>query len=143
MISNNNSSAYLKDDFYQEAVLALYRAVNTFDLDQNKITFGLYAKICIRNSLISLVRKVNREKRYSNVSLSDIEADTDTDTGYELTEVLSEKLYSVLTAYEYEVFMRFLDGKKPRMIAKDLGKSAKSVSNAIFRARNKVKILFD
>ena len=48
------------EDLMQEATLALYHAALRFKPDQEKVTFGLYAKICVRNRLISAIRKLRR-----------------------------------------------------------------------------------
>ena len=45
------------EDIRQEAMIALYSAACTYDQSKSGVTFGLYAKICIRNRLISLLRK--------------------------------------------------------------------------------------
>jgi len=44
------------DDLHQEALLAFYRAVKTYDTEKKGVTFGLYAKICINNRMISILR---------------------------------------------------------------------------------------
>ena len=60
------SGAGLREDLYEEALGALLRAALTFDTAKEKITFGLYAKICIRNCLISVRRaKAAREAKAS------------------------------------------------------------------------------
>ena len=58
------------DDRLQDAAMALYDAVSTFDTSQYKVTFGLYAKICIRNRLISIKRKEKKEDRADLLFLS-------------------------------------------------------------------------
>lgn len=58
MLPENSNAT--PEDFEQEAYLALYRAAVTYDTDQTDVTFGLYAKTCIRNALISLLRKFRR-----------------------------------------------------------------------------------
>ena len=41
------------DDFKQEATVVFYNAILTYDVEQHEVEFGLYAKICISNALIS------------------------------------------------------------------------------------------
>lgn len=133
------------EDFRQEAILALFRAARTYDLDQSAVTFGLYAKTCIRNALVSLLRKTAKkirtvknadERPVVNDPLSGI-------ISRESIEEMTDKLSSIFSPFEYKVFMRFAEGKRPAQIAKEFGKSAKSVSNALFRAREKIKDSFD
>ena len=50
------------EDLIQEASLALSDAAKTYKIGNTEVTFGLYAKICIRNRLISVQRK-NRVKQ--------------------------------------------------------------------------------
>ena len=52
-------------------------------------------------------------------------------------------LSGVLSEYEYKMLMLYADGKTPRRIAQETGQSAKSVSNALFRARTKLKELYE
>ncbi|MBQ7364263.1 MAG: helix-turn-helix domain-containing protein [Clostridia bacterium] len=44
-----------REDLIQEASLALSNAAKHYRLDETGVTFGLYAKICIKNRLISIV----------------------------------------------------------------------------------------
>ena len=41
------------EDLRQEACIAFYKAVQTYDSTQAEVSFGLYAKLCVRNRLIS------------------------------------------------------------------------------------------
>ena len=47
------------DDLRQEARLAFYRAAMSYDADGvgKEVTFGLYAKVCMRNAMISELRR--------------------------------------------------------------------------------------
>ena len=53
------------DDLVQEAHVAFYRAMISFDMDQEGVSFGLYAKICIRNSMVSILRKNRPPKKHA------------------------------------------------------------------------------
>ena len=44
------------DDFRQEATVVFYNSILTYDMEQHEVEFGLYAKICIANALISQLR---------------------------------------------------------------------------------------
>lgn len=132
------------EDFRQEATLALFRAARSYDLDQSAVTFGLYAKTCIRNALVSLLRKTAKKVRTvdkpeaqptANDPLSGI-------VSREALDEMTDKLSAIFSPFEYKVFLKFAEGKRPAHIAEELGKSAKSVSNALFRAREKLKESF-
>ena len=52
-----------REDLLQDASIVLLRAARRYDLDQTKVTFGLYLKICLRNSLISQLRHARSRKK--------------------------------------------------------------------------------
>ena len=76
----NTSDALGYEDFLQEARLALFSAVGSFE-DGKNVTFGLYAKICVRNRLVSLLRS-SRKK----VNKRDLKKDATDETVYKLLE---------------------------------------------------------
>ena len=138
----------------QEARLALYNAAMSYDLTQKKVSFGLYAKICISNALISDARK--RSKNKGQVfSLDEIEESGSYRTyfpeeSYDLSEQLienedTEYLYKkaalVLSAYEAKVFDLYIKGFTTSGIAQSLGKTEKSVSNALARMTSKLRAI--
>ena len=57
------------------------------------------------------------------------------------TERTVERISGILSSYEKRVFSEYMLGKAVSEIAEDLGRSTKSVSNAMFRIREKVKAL--
>lgn len=149
---------YVKDpsteeDLYQEANLALYLAALSFR-EEGGTTFGLYAKICIKNRLISYLRKYGRADSMAEIS-DDIDdyyartqpysaADTDPLNVLILDEDFSSlrrRIAEVLTPYENEVFARYAAGCSYREIACELGKNEKSVGNAVYRIKAKLKSL--
>jgi len=149
-----------EDDFKQEAAIALYNAAMTFENKKNvhdkEITFGLYAKICIRNNLISLLRK-NKNKLQSEYipeteilegfavfNPKDIELNPEEQLiERESYELLIGQINRILTDYEKSVFELYVDdngkGKTYKEIAVLLGRSEKSVDNAIYRIKAKLK----
>jgi len=154
-ISSKNGYMIDEDDLKQEAVIALYNAAMTFEdkknaddnAEGNKITFGLYAKICIRNRLISLLRK------YKNFELLSEDETTAETAEIELSpeeqlieresyELLIDQINRILTGYEKSVFELYVNEKEKtyREIAVLLGRSEKSVDNAIYRIRAKLKM---
>jgi len=140
------SSSYEEIDcdlLRQDARLALYNAAVSFDTSKENISFGLYAKICIRNGIISEIRKFygaeRRARKASERELADISSGVDAEFDREKLFSSIEKNEIGLSAVEKTVVEMMLDGKKIREIACELGKSAKSISNAAFRARVKIK----
>lgn len=129
-------------DMFQEASIAFYRSALTYDMDNTSVSFGLYARICVRNALVSALRRLKRSSKRGRV-IGEKEAHaSDPVTGViaeeERRKILdgAEKL---LSAYELQVLAEYLEGRKVREIADRLGKSSKSVSNALFRCRAKLE----
>lgn len=133
-----------------EAEYALYRAVLSFDTAQDATTFGLYAKVCIRNRLISHfarrrheVSTVPLESLSGESGLAEFLADTvgvsDALVDAESVARLCARIRKVLSAYENEVFFLWVDAYTTDEIAKELDRDAKSVSNALSRALAKLR----
>ena len=125
-----------------EARLALYRAACTYREDGG-VTFGLYARVCVRNALISFLRSRALPDGVSLCEYDGTPADESDPIGPLLAEERLAELMNmmgrVLSAYEMQVLVRLIDGEKVAMIAEELGKSEKSVSNAVFRIQSKLR----
>lgn len=130
------------DDFIQESKMAFYNAIISYDVENAKITFGAFAKVCIRNKLVSCVRKLNSKKRKKNEE-AQVSSDKWSLQDAVVRRELGEKLILVaensLSAYEKTVFSLYFNGKSAKEISLKLGKSEKSVNNAIYRIRLKLK----
>ena len=130
------------EDLRQEALLALYTAAMNYR-EQDEVTFGLYAKICVRNRLISLIRRhrepsvgeMTRQEERTDPEKSCIERESWLETQQRIREVLSE--------FEQKVLALYLRNKSYEAIAASLGVSEKSVDNAIYRLKAKLKRLYD
>ena len=134
------------DDLRQEATVVFYNSVMTYELDQNEVEFGLYAKICITNALISQLRAhKKRESERPSDSLSDdfLTGDSEDPLGKILEQESIKTLYSVirknLSEFEYRVWQLYMSGRSAKEIGGIVGKDEKSVSNAIYRIRAKLR----
>lgn len=137
------------EDLRQEEMIAFYRAVLNFDRNRENIEFGLYAKICVTNSIISYKRAAG--KRLRNVSYTSEDelafmSDPESEPArmYEQKEserILGEQIEKTLSSYENEVWRQYVNGSSSKEIASRLKSSEKSIDNAIFRIRRKLKIL--
>lgn len=127
-----------KDDLRQEATVAFYCAVMTFDTSQSEVSFGLYAKICIRNKMVSLLRKLRKRSAPKVVNKSVDKAEKFFGISFDRDELLalSEK---VLSPRERRVLMLYADGRSYKEISAETGMAEKSVDNALFRAKAKLK----
>ena len=147
--SQDGFDASLKDDMRQEATLVFYNSILTYDMEQSEVEFGLYAKICISNALVSQLRSL----RHRNAELlSEMEDrnlfvhDDATDPSEEILEQERIKaLYSVisknLSVFEYRVWRYYVSGQTAKEIALRTGIDERSVNNAIYRIRKKLRTL--
>ncbi len=139
MISKQRSGTFAEeDDLRQEASIALYDAARTYKEEKNKVTFGLYAKICIKNRLISYIRK-------NSIAWPEMHEDPPTagDPEQNVIEAENEKklescMKNCLSAYEKKVLKAYLAGKSYAEIADEVGRDRKSVDNAISRIKSKL-----
>lgn len=153
--SGRGDNVYDMDDLRQYAAMALYRAAAAYRPDEEgeKVSFGLYAKVCVRNAMISELRKYRREMKKRTVF------DDKTEDGRKrrqkgciaaedpLYRIVADegmretlrKFRSALSGYEREVFEYYIVGKSVTEIAERLGKDEKSVSNALYRMKVKIR----
>ncbi len=136
-----NMSSRQYDDFMQEGKMAFYNAVLTYDSDTG-VTFGAYAKVCVRNKLVSCVRVINskkRQKRSDSKENIDLENPQDTLLVRELEKKLFSLAQDCLSAYEKKIFAFYIRGERAKEISRKIGKSERSVNNAIYRIKVKLK----
>lgn len=143
---------YSREDLMQEGLLAFYRAAETFDVSNGKVTFGLYAKTCITNRMISLLRRANTVKRrqQKTVSFSENEkcgnmldyliASANGENGVYADGIMA-RLESTLSKKEKAVLLLFIKGLSYAQIGKALDVDEKSVDNALCRIRRKLKAI--
>lgn len=132
------------EDLMQEATLALYHAALSYDLTQKEVTFGLYAKVCIRNRLVSALRKLQKTARASNgTERVQLAPEQKKSARRAPMAKLSHLVDSLFSDYEKAVYRLYLEGYSASEIALRLGRSDKSVDNAIYRMRRKIKEHFD
>ena len=122
-----------EDEAFSEACIALHRAAMSYDLSRTEVTFGLYAKICIYRRLCDLVGKENRDERIIVLDVDALAVQSGIESVLVGRERMQESLAlarTVLSEYEYEVFLLYLQGYTTAAIAKALSKTPKSVDNA-------------
>ena len=136
------------EDLSQEELIAFYRAIINFDKEQTDVEFGLYAKICITNSMISYKRAAAKKSNESLIGDEEMNSITDPESEvskfFEMRESereLGEQIEKTLSGYENEVWSYYVNGCSTREIAAKLNSNEKSIDNAIFRIRKKLKTL--
>ena len=132
------------DELMQEARFALYRAALSYR--EGGVTFGLYAKICVRNQLVSRLRREMREKRVCSLDrvahelVSDESVDAlDFLLSDESFRLMRERIARILSPYENRVFELYASGLSVAEISVRLGGKVKSVRNALDRCLSKLR----
>ena len=136
----------VRQEMRQDARLALYKAAMAYDLGSDAVSFGLYAKICIRNALVSELRKLTSADRRGRKAINSARTADSGDDAARDRAILLDAVKNTdcgLSEYEKTVIMMMLDGKTVAQIAEITGNDAKSVSNAVFRAKRKVRTIID
>lgn len=124
------------DDLRQEAAIALYKAANAYDLSCSAVTFGLFAKICVKNRLISYRRKLIK----TSGGRSSTPVVTKTPRARRFSEyALPEGTIDLLSSYEQSVWRLYASGTSYAEMARKLGRNEKSIENAVYRIRAKLK----
>lgn len=132
-------------DLRQEAYLAFYRALMSFDISQGEVSFGLYAKICIENGLISALRKMRPSAESLDIErMAELPAGSEGDPTRRLREqedyeALCRRIALVLSPYENTIWQRYVAGRTAGEIADELGRDHRSIHNAIYRIRHKLR----
>lgn len=138
------------EDFRQEAALALYQAALAYRLDQHEVEFGLFAKICMTNRMIDRLRVLDRCTKIEVYAEDGDDGADRSGSGQDpAAYLLDAEAVSSITAvidahlsdYEQRVFKHYLLGYSAREIARIVAKDEKSVTNAIYRIRRKLKTL--
>lgn len=140
------------EDLRQEASVVFCSAVQTYDPSREGIEFGLYAKICVGHGLASALRAFRRQRHKGVLSLEGemlIEQNPELfGSEASVAEALMDKervedlvliIQRTLSAYESRVWWLYVSGTSTARIAEMLGKDEKSVSNAIYRIRKKLR----
>ena len=134
------------DDVRQEAMLAFYNTVLEYDMEQNEVEFGLYAKMWITFSLRTLREK--QKKRHPELLLDTVSndyyvCDSEDPTGKIIEEERINALYKIikgcLSDFEFDVWKLYMSGRSAKDISALVGRDIRSVNNTIYRARKKLR----
>lgn len=130
-------------EYLCEACVALFKAVEHYDVTQEQVTFGLYATIVVRRHLRAYHNENESEK--SHISDTDVELIAVGDgilkglLRKEEYEEFCRKMQEILSELEYRVLWLWIDGLKTADIARELSVDAKSVDNAKARIKKKLR----
>ena len=143
-----------EEDLSQEGLLGLLAAARFYRAD-GKAEFRTYADVCIRNRMITALRRAERggSAAASHLSLNreeellHIPAGDDADPQAHLAdsesyEDLIRRIVEILSPMERETLFLHLKGCSYAEMAKALQTTEKAVDNALQRARSKLKRLY-
>ena len=144
------------EDLIQEGMIGLFKAIRDYKPDKDA-SFYHFAELCINRQLYSALEASNRKKHQplnSYISLSEqahpdalaAELLVDKESGPEQTVIEQEvweeykkRLAQNLSRMENQVLQYYLDGNHYIQIAEMMGKSPKSIDNALQRIRQKIR----
>lgn len=150
------------DDLIQEGMIALYKAIRAYD-PKRETSFASYATLCIEHQLYNVIKGANRLKNSplnTYVSLyAPMSGDVDSNSRETLADTLQPSelinpedividkenvtdiesaIEKQLSKFEQQVVSLYIDGCHYQQIAAVLGKSPKSIDNALQRIKNKL-----
>ena len=133
-----------REDLLQEGLIGLLKAVRSSE--DEKASFSTYAVTCIKNSIISALRKYNKAavllpetQVFGEAEVSESSSPEQILLDTESGKLLHDRLFKALSPLETKVFELYLADESYAEIGQKLGKDVKSVDNAVQRIRSKLK----
>jgi RNA polymerase sporulation-specific sigma factor len=148
-----------KEDIVQEGMIGLYKAIRDYD-SVKRASFHAFADLCVTRQIITAVKTATRKKHtplnsyvslnrpaYDEVSeralVDTIETSKVSDPeeifiGKEDMRKVEEEIQDALSKFEKDVFLLYIHGMTYQEIAKTLGRTEKSIDNALQRAKGKI-----
>ncbi len=134
------------EDLTQEGFLAFLNAVNSFDTEHGA-RFSAFADVCVTNGIKSAVIKM---KRNSGETCFEVIEDNAEDLSTpesicvekDKIEGIYNEIASLLSEKEWSIFRLYLAGLSYKEVSEILDVPLKTVDNAVFRVRKKLKTLF-
>ncbi|MGN0251099.1 MAG: RNA polymerase sporulation sigma factor SigH [Oliverpabstia sp.] len=141
-----------QDDLIQEGMIGLFKAVRDYHAGKDA-SFHTFAQLCVDRQMYHAIQSSNRQKHQplnSYVSMSSEEWENEVRTmlqqspeniviAQENAAHLESKIRNQLSKFENQVLDMYLDGDNYLTIADRMGKTPKSIDNALQRIRMKVK----
>lgn len=146
LISESGIDFMVTEELFSESCVALHRAALGYNLDQDSVTFGVYAKTCIYHHLVDLKRRNRQQPEFLDCDVEEVVCEDNPDERLVARERLDSLfLYAKesLSDYEYSVLLYHIQGYKTAAIAERLGRSAKSVDNAKARVFRRLRQIAD
>jgi len=168
-VRNKSHSYYIagadRDDIIQEGMIGLFKAIRDFRSGQS-VSFKTFADICVTRQILTAVKNATRQKHAplnsyislytplseddeNNAMLMDVIGRSEAADPEEIiinkeyAGSLGIKMNQALSEFELRVLSHYLKGMSYIEIAKETGRDAKSVDNALQRIKKKVEKLLD
>ncbi|MCK9236158.1 MAG: sigma-70 family RNA polymerase sigma factor [Acholeplasmataceae bacterium] len=119
------------DDFYQEGILMLQKAVHTFDERKNK-TFTRYFELIMRRQFYQLIDRLPKYHLFEDTSFLKFfsyEEDLHTEDFLEKCSSLEQQIYQ----------LHFVEGMSVKRVVAHLQCEPKKIYNALYRLKEKYK----
>ena len=136
-----------RDDIMQEGMIGLFKAIRDFD-PTKQASFRGFAEICIRRQIITAVKTASRRKPVyedeSERTLVDMLAERESVDPEEMflrrekAEAMEAEINQKLSGLEQTVLSLYLGGMNYQEIAVELGRTPKSIDNALQRIKRKL-----
>lgn len=155
-----------REDIVQEGMIGMFKAIRSYD-EGKDASFRTFAELCINRQIITAIKGAARLKHLplnTSVSLNKPMSANDDTAQTTLAETLSSDSTSdpeallllkevanyivgngtdIFSELEMKVWNEYLHGKSYTEIAKDMGKSPKTIDNAIQRTKRKLNLYFN
>lgn len=142
------------DDLIQEGMIGLFKAVRDYQPDRDA-AFQTFASICVDRQIYNAIQSSNRQKHQplnSYISLSEQDGENEEHLGdnwgenpesiiidQENVQDLEQEITATLSPMENQVLEYYLAGNGYGEIAQTMGKTPKSIDNALQRIRIKIR----
>jgi RNA polymerase sporulation-specific sigma factor len=149
-----------RKDILQEGMLGLYKAVRDFKADKLS-SFRAFAELCITRQIITAIKTATRKKhnplnQYTSLNKPIYDEDSERTLldvmtsqkardpaelviNQEVSEDIKERIQEILSDFESQVLLGYLEGKSYQENAHDLKRRGKSIDNALQRAKRKIE----
>ena len=148
-----------REDIIQEGMIGLYKAIRDYDPDR-RISFRSFAEVCITRQIITAVKMASRRKHQPLNSYVSLQGGPSGSDGPSLEEVVPTREISdpldliiageeidtirfcfaeILSEFEIRVLHLYMEGRTYASIGAELGRTGKSIDNALQRVKRKVE----
>lgn len=152
MVRKNAKNMYIlgadEEDLIQEGMIGLYKAVRDYDSGRDA-SFITFAQLCVSRQMYNAIQAAGRQKHmmlnsYTSIYEEDFHEEGGANPEDEFLDreralLIEETFEKELSSFEKQVLDLKLVGLDYRETAAILGKSVKSVDNALNRLKTKLK----